>query len=409
MKSLKTDMKQGNIKGIAGAYNNLGTCYFHQHNYDSSLICHLEGLRYSQKMHDKKSISHAQNNIAEIFMARNEFGKADSCLTLALALKREIGDTQGETIIWLDFGSIKFDQGNMLEAKACFENSFMLAKRTGSVKHLREASLGLYQVCEMLGNKEESFRQFKNYQLYKDSLAGELANNNLFNLELGHETEKKQKEITVLGKQKSMERKQKMMYAIAALFIIITALVLVGRQRIKIKKEKLLRLGQQERNLIKQKALRQELEIRERELAYNKNELMKYTRQLLEKNRLIEEIAVNLEELDLDVNELKEKSRIDKIEKLTEARIVTEEDWTNFKKLFEKVFPGFFVKLKDMYQGITAAEIRLAALLKLKLSSREIATMTGVSAESVKKTRQRIRKKMGMAEIEDLEDVISKI
>lgn len=143
-----------------------------------------------------------------------------------------------------------------------------------------------------------------------------------------------------------------------------------------------------------------------KQIEHHRNELTTYTKLLLDKNLLLEELKENLNAIDLSEDELKEKNRIEKMEKLAQSRIVTEEDWTQFKRLFENVFKGFFLKLKETYPGITNAEIRLAALLKLKLSTKEIAGMTGVSSDSVKKTRQRIRKKMNLESEDDLDDLI---
>ncbi|HYG51969.1 MAG TPA: tetratricopeptide repeat protein [Flavobacteriales bacterium] len=408
-KSLRIDESLDDVKGVAAAWNNLGTSYFHEQKYDSSLLCHRNALACAQKIGDKKIISHSFINMGGIYTNKKLFVQADSCLNLALELKRQISDMQGEALVWLNFGRLQLAQQETVKALESFKASYALAQKTGSVKIIRDASQALYEVYTIMGNKDEALVFYKNYQLYKDSLANATMQNKLYALEMAREGEKTRAEIALLHTEKTIERNRKITYAITAVLVLMAGALMVSRQRIKTSKEKQLRVSEKEKHRLQQENLRMEITQRETELAFNRQELMNYTRMLLEKNQLLEEITRNLEELDLSVNELKERNRVDKIEKLTEARILTDDDWNRFKKLFEKVFPGFFIKLKEAYPGITAAEIRLAALIKLKLNSREIATMTGVSAESVKKTRQRIRKKMGMEMEEDLEEVIGKL
>lgn len=135
-----------------------------------------------------------------------------------------------------------------------------------------------------------------------------------------------------------------------------------------------------------------------------------YIESLQEKNELIEQFQREVDSLHAlpDYrNLLKEKEEIaDKLKKYT---IVTEEHWNEFRHLFEKVQKGFFENLKKQYPGLTQSEVRLMALMKLNLSRKEMAEMLGVSPDSIKKTRQRIRKKISLPEEMDLEGLVISI
>jgi hypothetical protein len=91
------------------------------------------------------------------------------------------------------------------------------------------------------------------------------------------------------------------------------------------------------------------------------------------------------------------------------SAILTDDDWENFKKAFEEVYPRFFAKIRYHYPDITVSELRLSALIKLKLSLKESASMLGISPESIKKSRYRLKKKFDLPEKETLEDFINKI
>ncbi|MNE90465.1 hypothetical protein D3C80_1879830 [compost metagenome] len=89
--------------------------------------------------------------------------------------------------------------------------------------------------------------------------------------------------------------------------------------------------------------------------------------------------------------------------------LLTENDWIEFKRLFEKLNPGFFDFFHDKFPEITAAEIRLAALIKLNLSNIEMARTLAISPDSVRKTNLRLRKKLNIESLDDLTRFIKAI
>ncbi len=88
---------------------------------------------------------------------------------------------------------------------------------------------------------------------------------------------------------------------------------------------------------------------------------------------------------------------------------MTDDEWNDFKKKFEFVHRGFFARLRHKYADLTEGEMRLMALLKLNLSSKEIANMLGISADSVIKSRYRLRKKIGIDSEQPLEEFVTSV
>ena len=82
------------------------------------------------------------------------------------------------------------------------------------------------------------------------------------------------------------------------------------------------------------------------------------------------------------------------VEKLMRGNLTTNQNWDEFETLFLKVHTGFFIELKKAFPKLTETDMKLLALVKLHLSSREMAGMLGVTPEGIKKARQRLRKKM---------------
>jgi hypothetical protein len=62
-------------------------------------------------------------------------------------------------------------------------------------------------------------------------------------------------------------------------------------------------------------------------------------------------------------------------EQLAELTILTDAEWSEFKRLFEQAHPCFFAKLESRYPGLTPAENRLLALTKLDIPQRDMGAM----------------------------------
>ena len=97
------------------------------------------------------------------------------------------------------------------------------------------------------------------------------------------------------------------------------------------------------------------------------------------------------------------------LSKLENASLLTNEQWEEFRKLFDKVHKGFLSNLKRKLPDLSQTDIRFIALTKLKLSSREMASMLGVSPSTIRIYKFRLRKKLGLAKEGDIEDLINKL
>jgi DNA-binding CsgD family transcriptional regulator len=73
---------------------------------------------------------------------------------------------------------------------------------------------------------------------------------------------------------------------------------------------------------------------------------------------------------------------------------------------FEKVHHSFFDNLKKKFPDLSQSDLKLCALISLNLSSKDMAELMGISPESVKMARHRLRKKLDLATEENLADFV---
>jgi len=77
--------------------------------------------------------------------------------------------------------------------------------------------------------------------------------------------------------------------------------------------------------------------------------------------------------------------------------------------LFEQVHKGFFIRLKEKLPNLTQAETRLICLTKLQLDTKQMAGILGVSNSTIKQSRYRLRKKLGLSEEDNISDISESI
>jgi DNA-binding CsgD family transcriptional regulator len=129
-----------------------------------------------------------------------------------------------------------------------------------------------------------------------------------------------------------------------------------------------------------------------------------------QKTTLIEDLDAELQRVKETTSHVVDLQGISaNMEKLASSTILTEDEWRDFRRLFEQVQPGFLYRLKEKFPDLSPAEIRLLILTKLNLSTREMAHMLGISMETIRKSRYRLRKKLNLEEESNLEVLIQQI
>jgi DNA-binding CsgD family transcriptional regulator len=83
--------------------------------------------------------------------------------------------------------------------------------------------------------------------------------------------------------------------------------------------------------------------------------------------------------------------------------------WEDFERYFTEVHPEFYNKLKSIYPDLSQTEIRVCAMLKLNLNTKQIADVFRKTPKSIEVTRTRIRQKIGLVRDENLFDKLSQI
>jgi DNA-binding CsgD family transcriptional regulator len=139
------------------------------------------------------------------------------------------------------------------------------------------------------------------------------------------------------------------------------------------------------------------------ELNFKKKELTSHALQLAKKNEMLEGLKQKAMALKKNSSE---KKNVQQLINTINFDLKHDHGWEHFYSYFEEVHTDFNKNILLQYPNITSNELRLMVLLKMNLNSKEIADILNISAEGVKKARQRLRKKMNLSADESLEALI---
>jgi len=193
-----------------------------------------------------------------------------------------------------------------------------------------------------------------------------------------------------------------------ALFIVITAFFLYNHQRVKSRKNKQLYESQKalDRAELNNARLRQgQLQ---KELEFKTKELTTSALNFIQKNSLMQELKDKIKEIQSKSDHGLSRE-LNKLQHIVDHSFNLDDDWDEFRMYFEQVHHDFLGNLKKRFPDLTNKELRLCALLRLNLNIKETTSLLGISAESVKVARYRLRKKLGLVTEENLTDFLRHI
>jgi DNA-binding CsgD family transcriptional regulator len=211
-----------------------------------------------------------------------------------------------------------------------------------------------------------------------------------------------------LNEARNANQKRMIFFSLGMGLILILIVVLI-RRGIRTKTQK-----EAERFQEEQQRQQAEAQLKTEQIQRLEAEKRGIQHQIDLKNRHLSSQMLQLlhkKQLLLQINEkadkLQEKPEL-VAETLSEIKgmINPEEDWAAFLKYFESVYPEFFPKLRLQAESLTENDFRLCTLLRLQLSSKEIAAILGLGADSVKTARYRLSQKLGLEKGQKINDFL---
>ncbi len=388
--------------------NALSDVFKIEKKFDSALYYNELNLAVTHASGDKLRNAKALANKGDLFTIMGDYEKAVQTLRKSQLLMKDLDVPK--YICHLDYnlagaylGLKQYDSADML-----FKKALKVASNISYATVIENALEGLYKLNKERNDFRSALEYYEQVIAYTDSIRSENVQVRMAELETKYETAKKEKQIAQMEYEQKILDKQAFTFRLAAFALSFILLLIIFAIWQKKRKDKQIHL-QKELVLHKEKELADlELEkskIKEQELQqnlmYKSKQLSSHALHMMQKNNMLHEIT---EELVTASDQ--DASMVKRIKFLINESLRSDKDWDVFKLYFEEINKGFFEKLKEINPELTINDLRLCALIKLNMNSKEMASVLNISPNSIKSARYRLKKKLELEVDADLESFV---
>ncbi|WP_109851264.1 tetratricopeptide repeat protein [Aquimarina sp. AU58] len=409
-RSIAIKEKIEDIHGLGAGYNMMGVSYRKLGKLDSAEIYYDKAKELFTSINSVEDLQRVNNNMATLYSVQKQYDKALKLNKENVARATKLGKKYSLTIAYYNLARIYIKMKNYQEAMKAVDSSLFIAKKEGFRENIANAYLRKSFIYNKMRDYKNAYEHYRIFNRHSDSIFNIDNIKRIQELELNHKfyQEKladslsfaqEKREVALLAEA---ETSRKWLYMML-FFITVIAALFIGfflrrnyHNQSKVLTEKLKKEQIQKELLdIRIKASEEET----KRLIADNSMRLEFKQELLD--RLKNEIAPEASN--------KVKEAINSLTSELQMQIKTEGKLSELQSKIEEVNKGFDVKLRDLYPSLTKTEREMCALLRLNLSIKEVMTVRNVSLDSVKSTRYRIRKKLGLSSGEELEQFIQTI
>jgi tetratricopeptide (TPR) repeat protein len=394
--------------GVALTYGKIGHLNEKEQRYDSAFLYQRRALDAYLQADDRKGMSKIYENIGSIYEDLANYDSASHYFNKALELNLQVGDKLARIEILNNLGDVYRKTGRYPQALFQTRKALLLALELHEQRQLSGAYRDLAKSHHLAGTNDSAFfylelsRQYL-LQTYSDENSKQVAL-----LQTVYDIEKKNSEIERLQNARKTTQIITVAIIIVVLLLVIMCILIISRQRLKLRNEQMLR--QQHRQIfdtekalmetalqnkqLQEGKLKEQLEVRSRELTT-------HTLHIIQKNQLLEDLRTRLDEMVKD-DKRDQKKQLKQLLSQINHSFNHDQYWVDFRNIFEQVHQAFFDNLKKYCDTLTSNDLRLVALLKMNMESHDIATLLGISHDSLRVVRYRLRKKLNLQQGESL-------
>lgn len=361
---------------IAGIYNNLGMIWRSMGKPDAALQYQRLALEMREKLNDIRGQSASYNNIGALYSDDQAYEEARRAYRQALALKTRLNDSWGMANVLTNIALSYEAENNLDSASVVSERAEVLVKKVKSPMLQRNLYSLLGKLNQKKGNYKEALSYQTKYQVIKDSLRNSSVYRQLTEMAVQLESEKKQREYLEMEKatmQQLLNQKKQLIVMLVSLIILLSAVVILFRRKT---------AAERRQSILEQDKLGLEEMLRMKNLEL--------------KNQALSIAAVGAEITEESVAAQPESPH----------QSINQESagvlWLEFDQKFDEVHGDFRSRLLERHPDLTPGELRVCSLLRLNMTSKDLAKAMSRSLRTIENTRYRIRKKLQLAPDEDL-------
>lgn len=390
---------------IGGMFEKMGS-------YPKALEYQTESLSLFESLGMKSEIAFVRENIGSIYEDLEKYDSAYSNFQKAFLLNSELGDSLRLIGNLNNLGDVLRKTGDAEKSLEFSQKAAEMSQRLGVLNLQKSAVVDISKAYAEMGDYENAFEYLEQSRQLSDLVFTEESTRQLAIQEAQYNLFTKNQQIKELEQTRIFDAKVKWLLLFLVSLLCVLSWVIFNRQKLKIRsnrellqrQDEILEVKEQLINTEKENLKLLELKMQAEDKAHSRS-LTAQTLHVIDKNQMLEDIQTKLKSI-LEEDPKEQKKRIRNLIKQIDFNFSHDTDWDDFKHTFEKVHQDFFKNIQARSGGLTPAEMKLASLMRLNLNSKEIASSLGISMDSLRISRYRLRKKLNLKKDDSLQQFL---
>ena len=390
-KAYKLSILQNERDNIIEDLMKLGFVVHKQNNLDSARFYYQKILKIIDANDSKTTLPIIYVNLADLYVDEGSFNEAKTLYKKGIDTSIFYHVNNYLDVLYLNLGKVYSGQNKFDSAHYAFLKCDSLIDLTNNTTLKTECNYWLLRNTILQKSNTELLKYLEYNKIANDSV-------NLYQnakwqkyAEFNYQLGKKEAELNFLQEQ---NYNQKLKFAFIIIILLLIGLILLIL--IKHKNKKLILLSKEnEIKQLKEQQLKDEANKIRLELEIKNKEVLSNSIILLNKNELLDKLRNTIKQIQVSDTE-ENKHLINEIISLLRDSTNQDNIWNDFKIHFEKVHQNFFERLTKKHPNLSENDSRLCAYLMIGMQNQEIASISFISPESVRKRKQRLKEKLNL-------------
>ena len=383
--------------GLGETYGHIGHLYEKEQRYDSAFYYQRHALKEYQLAEYKQGEGKIYENLGSIHEDLVRYDSAKYYFDESLKLYKAVNNEVSSIEVINNLGDIFRKTGDYKQALKYTRTALSLSIATKNEYQQASAYRDMAKSYNLTGQNDSAYYYMELSRKHVLHLYSDESNKQMSFLQIIYNIDKKNDEIAALENSKKVNLISSVAVVVVILLLIIMGALTISRQRLKLRENKAIA----EKNEQLNQAQQEQLELKSRELTT-------HTLQVIQHNNFLDSLRTKLDEM-IKEDKRDQKKQLQQLVRQLNQNINHDQQWKDFTQIFEQLHQSFFDNLKAHCEELTVNDIRLIALLKMNMSSKDMAVIFGISQDSLRVARYRLRKKLNIGQGDNLSTFIQTI
>lgn len=377
-----------NSSDYASILDNLGMSYFKVGNLTAAEKNIREASKLAQSIGDHIRYAKTLGNLALFYERKHDYNTAIKLLLEDIRISEENGNEQNSMYAYTLLTRMYIANNQIVEAKTSVKKACEIAQSKSyfKINELDILKLRL-NILHRENREDEELGIRRRIETLEDSLNKTDGVLPLNQANWMLQKRKYQQNIEVTNKELSTQSFWKnFIFTVAGLLILAVLFIFITARNREKKKQREMdkKIAEYENSRLKN----------ERNLLDAHRTLDSQIDFLKEKNIQIQKLHTEIQNIKASKSSTIEKDQ-GKLDDILKSHLMTEENWLSFKREFQREHETFYKTLQESFPEITDSNLRIILLQKLGFTNSEISGLLGITIDAVKKSKQRLKHKLG--------------